>query len=145
MTLVLALSIITPSAFAKGNPNISGAGDIGTDNYIDPSGNYVFYGFSKNEFPISPNTYVGYGYLTSGYEVMVLQVCLKTYANRVPASQKYLYDPGAIDSQFGAATRQALINVQSAVGLSADGIAGPNTWYKVYYNVFPDGIDDRLS
>ncbi|MEH1016068.1 D-Ala-D-Ala carboxypeptidase family metallohydrolase [Micromonospora sp. CPCC 206060] len=38
----------------------------------------------------------------------------------------------AIDGAFGPATRSALIRFQQAYGLSADGIAGPQTFSKLY-------------
>ena len=37
------------------------------------------------------------------------------------------YPPGAIDAIFGPMTDRALRNFQSALGLSADGLAGPAT------------------
>ncbi|MDR0975853.1 MAG: N-acetylmuramoyl-L-alanine amidase [Christensenellaceae bacterium] len=38
----------------------------------------------------------------------------------------------AADGVFGSATRNALINFQSRSGISADGIAGPNTFEKLF-------------
>jgi zinc D-Ala-D-Ala carboxypeptidase len=38
----------------------------------------------------------------------------------------------AIDGAFGPATEAALKRFQSAYGLSADGVAGPNTYSKIY-------------
>lgn len=38
----------------------------------------------------------------------------------------------AIDGQFGAQTHNAVRNFQAAYGLAADGIAGPNTYSKIY-------------
>jgi putative chitinase len=37
------------------------------------------------------------------------------------------FDPGAIDSQFGAATEAAVVAFQKSEGLLADGVAGPRT------------------
>ncbi|AXA97790.1 hypothetical protein CEP17_09920 [Microbacterium sp. PM5] len=34
----------------------------------------------------------------------------------------------AVDGQYGAATRTAIIRIQQRWGLAADGIVGPNTW-----------------
>lgn len=38
------------------------------------------------------------------------------------------FDPGDIDGIFGSRTQNALIQYQQSAGLSADGIAGPQTW-----------------
>lgn len=38
----------------------------------------------------------------------------------------------AIDGSYGPQTTQAVKNFQSAYGLSADGVAGPNTFSKIY-------------
>ena len=38
------------------------------------------------------------------------------------------YTTGGLDGIFGAATQNAVRNYQRAVGLSADGIIGCNTW-----------------
>jgi len=39
----------------------------------------------------------------------------------------------AVDGQFGPATRTALIQVQSSLGLTADGIYGPQTYSKMKF------------
>ncbi len=52
-----------------------------------------------------------------GWDVAALQFRL----------QKHGYPPGGVDGVFGAGTRLAVINFQSANGLGADGIAGPAT------------------
>jgi cytoskeletal protein RodZ len=53
----------------------------------------------------------------SGTEVQALQQALKTLG----------YDPGAIDGDYGPATQAAVVAFQTAEGLSADGVAGPET------------------
>lgn len=53
----------------------------------------------------------------SGTEVQALQQALKTVG----------YDPGAIDGDYGPATQAAVVAFQTAEGLSADGVAGPET------------------
>jgi murein DD-endopeptidase MepM/ murein hydrolase activator NlpD len=52
-----------------------------------------------------------------GWDVAALQFRL----------QKHGYPPGGVDGVFGPGTRSAVINFQSANGLTADGIAGPQT------------------
>ena len=54
----------------------------------------------------------------SGQAVKLLQQLLSDFG----------YDPGSIDSAFGAKTEQALKKFQSDFGLTVDGIAGPKTW-----------------
>ncbi len=41
------------------------------------------------------------------------------------------YSPGAIDGKFGPNTESALKQFQMAVGIAADGVAGPQTYYKL--------------
>jgi peptidoglycan hydrolase-like protein with peptidoglycan-binding domain len=38
------------------------------------------------------------------------------------------FDPGPINGEFGAPTATAVRNFQTAMGIVADGVAGPQTW-----------------
>lgn len=60
----------------------------------------------------------------SGEDVRQLQIRISGY----PGFQAVL----GLDGAFGPATRSALIRFQQAWGLSADGIAGPQTYSKIY-------------
>jgi len=60
----------------------------------------------------------------SGEDVRQLQIRISGY----PGYQAVL----ALDGAFGPATRSALIRFQQAWGLSADGIAGSQTYNKIY-------------
>src|SRR5262249_40354801 len=57
----------------------------------------------------------------SGPEVGQLQSKLKEHG----------FDPGKIDSKFGPGTEAAVIAFQKSEGLTADGIAGPQTMAKL--------------
>lgn len=52
------------------------------------------------------------------YYVRLLQACLKSLG----------YNPGTIDGIYGTNTKNAIIRFQKNNSLSADGIAGENTW-----------------
>ncbi|MGH3995225.1 MAG: D-Ala-D-Ala carboxypeptidase family metallohydrolase [Pseudonocardiaceae bacterium] len=60
----------------------------------------------------------------SGEDVRQLQIRVSGY----PGYGAHL----AIDGAFGPATRAAVIRFQQAYGLGADGIAGPQTYSKIY-------------
>jgi len=62
---------------------------------------------------------VGYGRTTSGNWVRAIQLQLHSAG---------FSSVGAIDGKFGSKTYSALKSYQSKYGLSADGIAGPQTW-----------------
>ncbi|GGO45105.1 muramoylpentapeptide carboxypeptidase [Streptomyces daqingensis] len=61
---------------------------------------------------------------SSGEAVRQLQIRVAGY----PGAGSQL----AIDGQFGPATKAAVTRFQSAYGLSADGVAGPQTFEKIY-------------
>ncbi|MFR9796018.1 D-Ala-D-Ala carboxypeptidase family metallohydrolase [Streptomyces sp. MS06] len=61
---------------------------------------------------------------TSGSDVRQLQIRVSGY----PGYGSVL----AIDGQFGPATKAAVVRFQKAYGLTADGIAGPQTYSKIY-------------
>jgi zinc D-Ala-D-Ala carboxypeptidase len=61
---------------------------------------------------------------SSGNDVRELQIRLSGY----PGYGAVL----AIDGAFGAGTRSALIRFQQAWGLAADGVAGPQTYNRIY-------------
>lgn len=54
-----------------------------------------------------------------GYDVYFLQVHLKNMG----------YYTGALDGKFGLATQTAVKALQTAVGISVDGVVGPETYY----------------
>ncbi|HEY1179676.1 MAG TPA: D-Ala-D-Ala carboxypeptidase family metallohydrolase [Phytomonospora sp.] len=60
----------------------------------------------------------------SGADVTQLQIRVSGY----PGYGSVL----ALDGSFGPATRSAVIRFQQAYGLAADGVAGPNTFNKIY-------------
>ncbi|MFB6398075.1 D-Ala-D-Ala carboxypeptidase family metallohydrolase [Polymorphospora lycopeni] len=60
----------------------------------------------------------------SGEDVRQLQIRVAGY----PGYNAQL----AIDGVFGPATRSAVIRFQQAYGLAADGVAGPNTFNRIY-------------
>ena len=43
---------------------------------------------------------------------------------------------GGIDGNFGNTTKEVVMDFQSHNGLTSDGIVGPNTWAKIWENVF---------
>jgi zinc D-Ala-D-Ala carboxypeptidase len=61
---------------------------------------------------------------TSGDDVKQLQIRISGY----PGFGGVL----AVDGQFGAGTKAAVVRFQQAYGLSDDGVAGPNTFAKIY-------------
>jgi zinc D-Ala-D-Ala carboxypeptidase len=60
----------------------------------------------------------------SGSDVLQLQIRVAGY----PGYGSVL----ALDGQFGPATKAAVVRFQQAYGLTADGIAGPQTYSKIY-------------
>src|ERR1700742_3208142 len=66
---------------------------------------------------------------SSGGEVMMLQRALSLLGYNC-----------TVDGQFGPGTQTAVEQFQTAEGLTADGIAGPNTWNKLD-SLAPQGMD----
>ncbi|MBO1331346.1 peptidoglycan-binding protein [Streptomyces sp. VRA16 Mangrove soil] len=64
---------------------------------------------------------------SSGTAVKQLQCQL----NRSLFPEKYA--PLAVDGSFGARTRDAVYTFQNCIGLSVDGVVGPQTWSELYY------------
>ena len=58
-----------------------------------------------------------------GYQVWVLQTLL--------IARGYSCGETRADSDFGRATKAAVLNFQQANGLEVDGIVGPMTWAKL--------------
>ncbi|MEF9953391.1 MAG: peptidoglycan-binding domain-containing protein [Clostridium sp.] len=77
----------------------------------------------KNVIYVYPlyDTYVGYKFISRGYEVAAVQFHLT----------KYRLEPGPIDEIFGSKTHSALLKYQSLKKLQCDGIAGPQFWLTV--------------
>lgn len=67
---------------------------------------------------------------TSGSDVAELQVRVAGWAGYGIVM--------SIDGSFGAQTKTAVTNFQKAYGLAADGVAGPNTYAKIYALQDPD-------
>jgi len=42
------------------------------------------------------------------------------------------WDPGAVDGDFGAQTELAVSNFQTDVGITKDGVVGPQTWLALW-------------
>ncbi len=86
----------------------------------------------KNTFnKLFRQTFMGGRYLqqgvferNKGYDVYFLQSNLK----------KLGFNPGALDGKFGPNTDAALRAFQKSVGISQDGVAGPQTYYRLAVN-----------
>jgi peptidoglycan hydrolase-like protein with peptidoglycan-binding domain len=60
--------------------------------------------------------------------------------NALQGALKFCYGKNiAIDGQFGPATRSALVQVQSSIGTTADGIYGPDTMSRMYFPTYYGG------
>lgn len=91
-----------------------------SENFIiwNEDSNIISCYYNKELHHTSFDTLVGYGFVTSGSPVFVLQGALR--ANN--------HFGVAIDGYFGEITRSNLVDAQRYRGLVADGIAGPKTW-----------------
>jgi zinc D-Ala-D-Ala carboxypeptidase len=109
MLLALAASVLTLSALTAGSAS------------ADPTP------VSSQEFQALDGCYTWGRVLSqgaSGEDVRQLQIRISGY----PGYGAVL----ALDGSFGPATRSALIRFQQAYGLSADGVAGDQTFSKIY-------------
>ena len=83
---------------------------------------------NKTFYQLYLNTFMGGRLLqrtrsdrNQGLDVFALQSKLKDLG----------YSPGALDGQFGPLTEAALKKFQTAAGITADGVAGPITYYNL--------------
>ncbi|KMT22560.1 peptidoglycan-binding domain-containing protein [Clostridium cylindrosporum] len=90
--------------------------------FVSSKDGYLYVSGSKYYSFNIKTTYVGYTYIRTGNPVHGLQILLNLYARKFGGTQI------DTDSVFGAETYNTLRSFQSRVGLSVDGIAGPNTW-----------------
>ncbi len=78
----------------------------------------------------------------NSYSIILKLTSPLMYGEDVRAVQNKLnslgYVAGTADGYFGNMTREAVINFQSAKGLSADGEVGPNTW-NILFNTSTSG------
>lgn len=81
----------------------------------------------ENIPPSLPSVPLAFG--SSGNEVRQIQVRLNRIATNYPAIPK-IYP---VDGIFGEETRNAVLTFQRIFGLTADGIVGKATWYRIQY------------
>lgn len=83
--------------------------------------------------PVAPNlgSYPGYPLRLgdSSNDVRTIQLRLNRISNNYPAIPK-IYP---VDGVFDEGTRQAVLKFQQVFGLTADGIVGKATWYRIAY------------
>lgn len=108
--LALAASVLTLSALTAGSAASADPTPVGSQDFQAMDGCYTW-GRSLSQG-------------ATGEDVRQLQIRISGY----PGYGAVL----ALDGSFGPATRSALIRFQQAYGLSADGVAGPQTYGKIY-------------
>ncbi|WP_227858107.1 MULTISPECIES: peptidoglycan-binding domain-containing protein [unclassified Clostridioides] len=85
--------------------------------YSKSGGYFKVVGGNKN-YTVSTSVTVGYGYVTSGNPVHLVQILCRNLAG-------VNIEP---DSQFGNNTYNAVKTLQGKLGLTRDGIVGKQTW-----------------
>lgn len=79
-----------------------------------------FKGVSGNSYLVDFETdYIGFNHTTTGPKVKACQAFIRVVSGT----------PIAIDGIWGQQSDTALRAAQGAMGVTADGICGPNTWY----------------
>ena len=111
----------------QSNNTLSADGILGKDTWRAISGSLPIFG--NGIFPSNPNA--------SGINLPVLQIGIAGEAVRFLQENLIAYGfPVTFDGQFGPQTQQAVKNLQSWYGLSADGILGKDTWRAISNNFY---------
>lgn len=123
LCIILAIGVFTTVASAENHVQSCA---ITTSEYYSQSVNYIISGLRK-DYPVEGN-YIGYGYANSMIEVEAIQAGLEKI--------DYYYstancNANGIDGLWGPNTYRAVKAFQVYVGLSSDGIVGPNTWFQL--------------
>lgn len=130
LVVVLSMSLVTVSAFADSPKTVVSAPN---DEVVGPP-YYFTFNTRDGYFEVPINVYVGYNNTISGPYVEATQAALRDVD--INYSQ-FNCDPGGKpDGLFGPLTYNAIVNFQYTSGLSADGIAGPNTFRELEFYVY---------
>ena len=121
ISLVLILCILICTI-----PTLAFADSIQSTNTAPTNVVYVFRGKNGVQYDVHACDYTGLNYSNMTGHVIIIQYILCRAAYEFNDSS--FYPTGGIDGIFGYGTQTALINLQTWWGLSADGVAGPETW-----------------